>query len=80
MLISHSLHPVDVGYNQFYEIYNSDHRAIYLELPQIQNYNMNQPIVRGTLREISSKSKDIVKFVETIYAHLHHNKTFHKFE
>ena len=66
MLILHSIHPAEVGYNHFYEIYNSDHRAMYLDLPKIQDYNMNQPIVKGTLREIVSKSKDIVKFIDTI--------------
>ena len=80
MLISNSLQPTEVGYNQFYEIYNSDHRAMYIDLPKIQDFTMNQTMVKGTLREIGSKSKDIVKFVETIYEHLHQNKTFHKFE
>ena len=80
MLISNSLRPAEVGYNHFYEIYNSDHRAMYLDLPKINDYIMNRPIVTGTSREIGSKSKDIVKFVEIIYEHLHQNKIFHKFE
>ena len=80
MLISHAMSPAAVGYNQFYEIYNSDHRAMYLDLPKTHHYNRNQTIVTGTLRRIGSKSKHIVKFVDKIYNHLNQNKVFHKFE
>ena len=80
MLISNDILSVALGYNQFYEIHNSDHRGMYLDLPSIDDYSMNQTVVAGTLREIGSKSKDVTKFVNSIYLHLHQNKVFHKFE
>lgn len=72
--------PVAIGYNQFYEIYNSDHRVMYLDLPKIKNDNISQTVGTGTLWEIGSKSRYVVKFIDTVYMHLHKNKVFHKFE
>ena len=80
MLLSNKMQPVALGYNKFYEIHNSNHRGMYLDLTQLKNYNMNQAIVAGTLQEIGSKSRDVVKFVDTVYMHLHQNKVFHKYE
>ena len=76
MLISHSLHLAEVEYNQFHEIYKLNHRTMYLDLPKAQDYIMNQPTVRGTLREI----EDIVKFVKTIYEQLQKKNIFIKLE
>lgn len=53
---------------------------MYLDLPSIGDYSMNQTVVAGTLREIGFKSNDVIKFVNSIYQHLHENKVFHKFE
>ena len=46
----------------------------------MKDFSMNKTAVKGTLGEIGTKSKDIVKFLNKVYHHLHQNKVFHKFE
>ena len=70
--------PTRIGYNPFYHIYNSDHRAMFIDLPVKKHFKQTNPIVLANMREIGSKAKNIDKFVTKIYDYLQQNKTFHK--
>ena len=70
--------PTKIGYNPFYHIYNSDHRAMFIDLPIKNDFKQKNPIVPADMREIGSKAKHVDKFLSTIYNHLQQNKIFHK--
>ena len=71
--------PTRIGYNPFYFLYNSDHRAMFIDIP-IKHHFQLQPMVSSTAREIGSKSKHIEKFIDKVYDHLEQNKVFNKEE
>jgi endonuclease/exonuclease/phosphatase family metal-dependent hydrolase len=80
-LISHSLLTAitGAGLNQFHEISNSDHRAVFLDLHLGHLFRLTTPIVTAGLRHINSDSSAAKRFVDLAYDHLIENDTFNKY-
>ena len=77
ILVSSSLGtPNNIGYNPFYFIYNSDHQAIFINIPIKKYLQLQQPMVNNSLQEIGSTSTNIEKFINTVYTHLVFNNVF----
>ena len=53
ILLSTSLgKPTNIEYNPFYFIYDSDHRAMFIDIPIKQHFQLQNPMVNDSMREI----------------------------
>ena len=65
------------GFNPFHLLYPSDHRAHYLDITLSSFLGQQPPLLAPpSLREISSHSVSVKKFVSVAYDHLHHTNAF----
>jgi hypothetical protein len=74
-------HVIACGINLFNEIYHSDHRAVLIDVRLCLFLKAQLPPVSPSdFRFISTRSRDVSKFVNAVDDHLTHNNAFAKFE
>ena len=78
ILLSHNAPTlIAMGHNPYNLLYNSDHQAMFLNMPIQHN---SSPIIPTNMREIHSDSSKVEEFVNAIDNHLQHNHTMKQYE